>query len=571
MNASLIVEIAMEIALTPELLDRLGSEASPVVARHAAMSTSVGGIGPLLRERIIGLAGLEQQVIGVTLLYDQVWIQRWQPWGQLYLEKVNIGHYVKSVLSRERDLTVRMYDGTSVPVTVWKASYGAASVYFLESPDITSVVYPGVEDAPPETTNKTVWYEDLRIRQSWLLGRGSLALVKSMQLRPAVIVLSETPTMFGWHALVNDEYKELEHCKNTRYVFNDHTPLEYAHPVWSIQRLKKLKIDPVFYSKLPRVGQGNDTVDITQMLVAGVDQVYGVAQIHGRVMRAMETLKPYGDKITTITNGVSIAFWQNPKYMNAEQLSDEELLQIKHEEKIRLIDWIWRRYKLSFSWKEEAVHKPIILWTRRITGYKRLDILTETVKQTHYRRRLVQSDVMILLGGRIHQQDGLSKLVVFELLDILNEHDDIGNRITMLDNYNIWEAPNLFRGIDATIMMSDQGKEASATGFMKAQVNGGLVIATRDGAIPETVLFQGGSDHRQSNGFEIAYVNGSPSPETFLKAIELFSQTYKDPAARVRMMRSSISMAPRISVERTAREMVALFNKGKTVVEEVKS
>jgi glucan phosphorylase len=204
---------------------------------------------------------------------------------------------------------------------------------------------------------------------------------------------------------------------------------------------------------------------------------------------------------------------------------------------------------------------PLILWTRRITGYKRLDILTETIKHPRLQKRFLAANVTILLGGRIHQQDGLSKLMMFTLLDFLAERPEMEKRIAIVDNYNVWEAPLLFHGVDATIMMSDLGKEASATGFMKAQVNGGLVLATADGAIPESVIFYGKeADGRQPNGFEIKYINGSPTPESFLDAIEAFSNIYNDKKKHGQMIRAAIDMLPQVNVERTIRETMDLIN-----------
>ena len=155
----LIVEVAMEIALTPELLNTIAEKWSPSAARESAMTTSVGGIGPLLRERIIAEAENEQERSGLSLLSDKVWVQRWQIWGQLYLEKKPSLKYIQSVLRKESwQITVAMNDGSPVEATVWRAPYGKAVVYFLHCPGITSVVYPGIEDAPPGVKDKIAWY-----------------------------------------------------------------------------------------------------------------------------------------------------------------------------------------------------------------------------------------------------------------------------------------------------------------------------------------------------------------------------------------------------------------------------
>lgn len=560
-DKKIIVEVAMEISLTPDLLDAISKKYFPAAARESAMTTSVGGIGPLLRERIISEAESGYEIIGISLLYENVWIQRWQTWGQLYLEKRRTADYIKSVLVKyPQVLNVTMYDGSVVAAAVWKASFGKAVVFFLESPEITTVIYPGVEDAPSDVQDKGQWYEEQRLQQSWLLGRGTLELMKLLNKQPSAIILSETPTIFSWHKIVHDNLTHDPLFKDTKYIFNDHTPLEYAHPVWSKKRLQTLHIEESYYTNLKALKNKPDMTDITQMIVAGVDKVYGVSRIHGEVMRGMETLKDYADKIQTITNGVSIEFWQNPKFQTIDQLNDADLLSLKLDEKKKLIDWIWRRYKLWSAWTEKALQRPLIVWTRRITGYKRLDLLIETIKHDHLRKRFIDADVTILLGGRIHQQDGISKMVVFKLLDFLTEHPDIENRIVVLDNYNVWEAPKLFYGVDATIMMSDQGKEASATGFMKAQLNGGMVIASPDGAIPESVIFSGsGSADKSPNGFEIKYNKGHPTPDTFLDAIEACADVYADDKKRAAMIRSAVSMTSRISVDKTTQEMLKLF------------
>src|SRR5207245_2939178 len=93
-----VVEIAMEIAFPPSFLEAVRSRYGLRPTRDAAMSTSVGGIGPLLRDRIVAQAETGMRVVGVTLLYDTTWIQSWFEWGQLHLEKRQIGPYLRELL-----------------------------------------------------------------------------------------------------------------------------------------------------------------------------------------------------------------------------------------------------------------------------------------------------------------------------------------------------------------------------------------------------------------------------------------------------------------------------------------
>lgn len=558
-----VVEVAMEIALTPEILKGIEDRMGLYAAIRSAMSTSVGGIGPLLRERIIAQAELGANVIGITLLYDKVWVQRWHFWGQFYLEKGDSAAYVKPLFKKmDKSLLITMPDETVEKVTVWVAEYRKAKVYFLDSPRIANIVYPGPEDAPVEVEDANRWASDARIRQSWLLGRGSLMLLKMLNIKPDVIVLSETPTLFAFHDLVNDGLDKEDLFRDTKYIFNDHTPMEYAHPVWSTKIAEDYKIKPKYYKNLPSFRDNPDRIDITQLLINACSGVFGVSKRHGEVMRNMSTLAPYRDKIETITNGVSRDIWQAEVFKGYKDMTDEELLDAKKMEKEKLVDWMWHRYKFSSKWRQTKKERPIVLWMRRVTGYKRLDILKEIVVNNDFRQHLVDLGITMLLGGRIHQNDAHSDWVVFELLDIIQKYPELEDNLILLDNFNVYEAPRLYKGVDAAIMISNQGREASATGFMKAQLNGAIIIATDDGAIPESVFFYNRCPTGvQPNGFLVEYHDGQPTANGLLTALEEFKKVYDNPHERVKMIRASLEQSPKIDIMRTAKEMLDLYSR----------
>jgi hypothetical protein len=142
-------------------------------------------------------------------------------------------------------------------------------------------------------------------------------------------------------------------------------------------------------------------------------------------------------------------------------------------------------------------------------------------------------------------------------------------RIVLLDNFNVWMAPRLFQGADAAIMLADDGREASATGFMKAQLNGGLMIATDDGAIPESVIFQGyektGPDlpagRQAANGFEVPYFHGHPRADGLMRAFKQLHQILLDPALHAAMVRSALTAETQVTIRRTLQETLAFYNR----------
>jgi starch phosphorylase len=563
------MEVAMEIALPPNTLEKISQRFEFRPTRDAAMSTSVGGIGPLLRERIMVQADEGIEVIGVTLLYQTTWIQSWFEWGQLHLEKREVAATLREILKDTGlELTITMFDGTIAKAHVWQAEYGKAKVYFLDAPPLTQVVYPSDEDAPHKHPHPNAWAEDIRYRQSWLIGRGSLALAKALGFIPEITIQSETPTFFAHHRLIKDEFQNDPFFAATRYIFNDHTPMEYAHPVWSQGVLAALKVDASTY--VPPAGVTNQgDVDVTRLLIATNEGVFGVAKKHGRVMRAMPSLKEYDHKIESITNGVHVGIWQAPEYDKAASLSDSDLLKLKKTKKNELLDWVWRHYGLWHTWKEQVVDKGVVLWTRRITGYKRIDLLGQLCKDPTYKRQFLETNLVLLIGGRIHQHDDQAQTMIYNLLDVISQDPLLQERVVFLDNFNVWMAPHLFQGADAAIMLADDGREASATGFMKAQVNGGLILATDDGAIPESVIFQGQekarpelpSDKQAPNGFEVPYYHGHPRVDGLIKAFKQLHQALADPAQHAAMVRSALAVTPQVSVHRTVDETLAFYHR----------
>lgn len=558
-----VLEVAMEMAFHGEFLDTIAERFGATYAREAAMSTSVGGIGPLLRERVIAQAELGLNVVGVSLLYNTVWSQGWHAWNHLYIQRKNVGEYVRSVLDQSGiTLNITLFDGKVAKVKVWKASYGKAMVYFLDCPEITDVVYPCGEDAPRLTKDPNQWAEMQRLKQSWLAGRGALALCKALGFRPDVAVMSETPTCFTYHRLVQDEFNKDPFFDKTRYIFNDHTPMEYAHPIWPKSTLDTVKADPTVYK--PYLTKANDKdagqVDVTRLLVGASDGVFGVAKKHGDVMRAMPSLRDYAGKIQSITNGVHPGIWQSSSFRGAENKSDAELIAGKEWLKGEFINWLWRRASLWPVWKKAAGGKAIILWTRRITSYKRLDMLHKIFNDPAGRKRFLATDLVLVVGGRIYQRDNVSEAMVYNLVDMLNRDTELGDRVVFLDNFNVWEAPKLFYAADGAIMLANDGREASATGFMKAQMNAGIVIASSDGAVPEFVTFKGRETAQNpANGFGVDYVNGEPDPESFLRALENFHAAYVNPKERAAMMRAALAATPHVSVMRTAEETLEFY------------
>jgi glucan phosphorylase len=602
-----ILEVTAEMALTPEFFDLLErqmmSESQPREIdetanrqlvmerlREAAMTGSVGGIGPLLRERIISQAALGANVTGVSMLYSHVWVQVKVPvktiggWTRYKLEqrKIEVGTLLRKVLQPAGEMRLQMYDGTETYVKVWKAppgTYGKASMYFLDPVGLSdvidgraNVVYPGKEDAEQGK-------EEARLVQQWVLGRGSLALSKFLgpEHNPDVIVMSETAAMMAHPTAFRDGLSEDPFFKDAVTVFNDHTPLEYAHPLWNPDTLDRVHVD----RRLTQDGdlwvhridghQSEKFLDMTAMIVNASRGVFGVARKHAEVMKAMPGLKRFAEKIRPVTNGVSRHFWPTrdlqEHYQAFLQKTDEELCLWKDAERQPGLEWLAEREGLDKGWATRVKDMKVLVWNRRQVEYKRLERLPEMLMNDQMRERFIQSNTVIVFGGRIHPDDPYGANQYERVQNLLEQFPELRDRLIFFENYNVLEAPRLFRMADGSMMLSDDGREAAATGFQKAQLNGDIIIAVDDGAVPESVNFYGRSDN--PNGFEVPYERAvdrdnkeirTPTAEGLCKAIEQFGQVFSDRQKRGQMIRNALGSAPKVGVERTAKDQLLLLN-----------
>ena len=139
-----IFEVATELALTQERLASAAQKFGPLKARACAMATSVGGIGPLMKDRLMGQADQHLDVTGVSLLYESVWMQFLDGSGKILLRKQTVGSELRKILQpTSLDFDCPLFNKESVHVKVWKMPLGGAVGYFLSCPGITDVVYPG--------------------------------------------------------------------------------------------------------------------------------------------------------------------------------------------------------------------------------------------------------------------------------------------------------------------------------------------------------------------------------------------------------------------------------------------
>lgn len=554
-----IVEVTMELALAQSIERRViqrlreqGRDDGEIerIRQAVAMSTSVGGLGPLLKERITLQAELGARVSAVTLLYDAVWVQRGE--GLQPTAPVAVGEILRRALEETGVvLPLTLFDGTTVRARVFKSrngDYGKAAVYFLDAPEVLKTAYIGEADAPEGTADRSAWRWEALRKQEWLLGRGTLVLLRALgpSARPDVQVLNEAAAVFAMHSLVQDASQGDPFFRTTLYLYNDHTPRSVAHPTWTPEQMARLGVDPRYVLQIPSravtaEGREMDTIDVTRLLWLLSVQLFGVSLKHAEHIARMPGAGDIAGKVRAVTNGVSEEAWQDPRFRDPRVVEDEERLWgLKAELKERLIQWLAVRLELDAARQEHLRAAPLAVWIRRVTSYKRLDLLVRMVKDPHLLERFLATGVVYLIGGRVHQDDGWAKEQVRQLDERVASDARLQRQVLVVRNYNVWDAPVMFQGANATTMISDPWDEAAATGRTKGQLNGSLDIATADGVVPEFVTFHGRGD--APNGFLVPYPDGGPpTAEGLVGALEQFAGVYRDRPRYLAYVRNALA------------------------------
>ena len=242
-----------------------------------------------------------------------------------------------------------------------------------------------------------------------------------------------------------------------------HTPGPWGHPSFSHELLKR---------EFNYLGEENLS---TIIAARRVDQVFAVSEKHYKI--TVKTFPQFFDKLSHITNGINLDRWMYPeikKILRNRDITPLELKNSHFKAKEELISLL-KQYKNDVK---ADLYKPIILWARRLSRYKRPYYMVWLIEN------LPDRDIIIVLGGKAHPRDseGLEYMKVFRKLHVDK------NNVVYIHDYDAEKAKVMLAGADIHLFTPFPGWEASGTSFMKAGVNGVPTIASRDGSALEMII-----------------------------------------------------------------------------------
>ena len=269
--------------------------------------------------------------------------------------------------------------------------------------------------------------------------------------------------------------------------FTTHTPVEAGHDRFTYDLVRQVLNHPIDEATLKHLA-GEDNLNMTRLALNLSEYVNGVAERHAEVSQRM--FPSY--HIHAITNGVHPFTWTAESF---RKLYDRYLPGWCHEPE-RLVradcslpdDGIWNAHSDAKRALIEQVQqrtgvaldaqRPVIGFARRMTAYKRPDLLFTDIERLKAIAR--RYPFQIVLAGKAHPRDEGGK----RLIEQLHRHartlaDTLP--IAYLPEYDLDTARLLTAGADIWLNTPLRPLEASGTSGMKAAFNGVPSLSILDG------------------------------------------------------------------------------------------
>lgn len=473
-----IAYFSMEIALRPE------------------MRTYAGGLGVLAGDTARSCADLELPVVFVTLASRSGYLRQeidaagrqidhpdpWdiEAWTEPLGAMIAVPIEGREVWIRPRFHAFHGLLGDRVPVLLLDTDLDQNEA---EDRKITDRLYGG--DA------------EYRLKQEIVLGIGGVRVLEALGFHIRTYHMNEGHAALLAVQLLRQFRRRAEDVAlgesaydparvRHRCVFTTHTPVEAAQDRFSYDLVAQLLGDYIDIAGLKRLA-GADALNMTQLALNLSGYINGVARRHAETTHRLFP----GYHVRAVTNGVHPHTWTHaafvrlyqtefPQWLHepealsaADQLADDAVWSAHQAAKQDLLALIKAR-----SGVDMRPEMPLIGFARRMTGYKRPDLLFTDIERLTALAR--QHPFQLVFAGKAHPRDETGK----RLIEQLNQHmRRLSDLIPMafLPNYDMAIAATLVAGADIWLNTPLPPLEASGTSGIKAAFNGVLNLSVLDG------------------------------------------------------------------------------------------
>lgn len=466
------------------------------MALRNEIPTYSGGLGVLAGDTMRASADLGLPLVGVTLVSRAGYFRQeidaagrqverpdpWEPerWTTPLNAKVAVGIEGREVWIRGWLYVVQSHMGGRVPVILLDT---ALDENRPEDREITHFLYGGDEA--------------YRLKQEIVLGIGGVRLLQALGFTVRQYHMNEGHSallaleLLRRHAYPPEDVRPGEPPFDIPRVrdlcnFTTHTPVEAGHDRFSYDLVRRVLGGFVDLDTLKSLA-GKDELNMTRLALSLSEYVNGVAKRHAEVSRRMYP----GYRVHAVTNGVHPYTWTCESFrrlydahlpgwchepellVRADRIPDAQVWEAHRQAKGRLIEKVKASAGIAL-----LPEQPIIGYARRMTAYKRPDLLFADVE----RLKAIARDrpFQLVLAGKAHPRDEPGK----GLIELLHAHmRQLAGvlPIAYLPDYDMDAALAMVSGCDVWLNTPLPPLEASGTSGMKAAFNGVPQLSILDG------------------------------------------------------------------------------------------
>ena len=387
---------------------------------------------------------------------------------------------------------------------------------------------------------------DHRLYQEVSLGFGGYKALKMVGLKPSVIQLNETATIFAAVARLDELvrngmnlYEAIVYVRK-HTLYTNHTLVQAAESEFSFDQFNRIVMPNIESSALKTWISGlfrEDRLKLSTLTIELAEAKNGVSRLHANVADYRDI---NGDKIKfkAVTNGIDLPTWvladiledfrkkdifdkfDLPTENYKENLAKISAKDIRDFRKIgrRKLNEILKRRKDQYGKIVQIPENAMLFdFKRRFVSYKRPWMPFENMEEL--RRILRENNAHYILAGKVHQGDVEMRATLNSVLSKIESDDFLRERVHFIQDYDEELGLALAVGSDVSINVPIVGLEACGTSFMKDLANLKLLISTNDGGV---------ADISPTPCLEVSGVNYSDELRSLYLQMNRAGQIFKD-------------------------------------------
>ena len=353
---------------------------------------------------------------------------------------------------------------------------------------------------------------DHRLYQEVALGFGGYKALKLLGIKPAVIQLNETATIFAALARLDELcangmnlYEAIVYVRK-HTLYTNHTLLQAAEPEFHRSQFEKLVL-PNLKSNAVRCWLmeqfRNDRLRPNLLAIELTEAKNGVSKLHARVANFRDR---NNDKVKfhAITNGIDLETWVLPEILQLytesgiidkfglptdnfhakiDTLTASDL-RAMHRAGRAALNRVLEHRKDQYNYPVQIPENALLFdFKRRFANYKRPYMPFTNPKAL--RQILVDYNAHYILTGKVHQGDAVMYQRLLEILQLVDADPILKERVHYIQDYDEELGRALAVGSNITINVPEVGWEACGTSWEKDIANLKLLISTSDGGVAD--------------------------------------------------------------------------------------